>query len=54
MPVPLVDQFWGHRAGAVSDPAGYTWWIATQKEKLTDAAVRQRAEQAFAATSPTS
>ena len=47
--VPLEDQFWGDRAGAVADPDGYTWWIATRKEDLTDAELRQRAEAAFAA-----
>ena len=50
--VPLADQFWGHRAGAVTDPAGYTWWIATQTEELTDAEVQQRAEAAFASMAP--
>src|SRR5262245_36948113 len=34
---PIADQFWGDRAGAVSDPAGYSWWIATRKEDLTTA-----------------
>jgi PhnB protein len=33
--MPLEDQFWGDRAGAVYDPEGYTWWIATRKEDLT-------------------
>ena len=27
--MPLADQFWGDRGGAIADPAGYTWWIAT-------------------------
>jgi PhnB protein len=33
--MPLGDQFWGDRCGAVVDPAGYTWTIATRKEDLT-------------------
>ena len=41
--VPLGDQFWGDRGGAVTDPAGYTWWIATRKEDLTNAELEQRA-----------
>jgi PhnB protein len=45
--VPIEDQFWGDRAGAVVDPAGLTWWIATRKEDLTDAELKQRAEEAF-------
>ena len=43
----LTDQFWGDRGGAVSDPEGYTWWIATRKEDLTQEEVRQRAEEFF-------
>src|SRR6187549_84723 len=23
--MPLADQFWGDRAGSLTDPAGYTW-----------------------------
>lgn len=47
---PLEDQFWGDRAGAIVDPAGYTWWIATRKEDLSNAEIEKRAEQAFANT----
>ena len=43
----MADQFWGDRAGAVVDPAGYTWWIATRKEDLTAAEMRQRADEFF-------
>jgi PhnB protein len=45
--VPLADQFWGDRGGAVSDPEGYTWWIATRKEELTTAEIQQRAAEFF-------
>jgi PhnB protein len=45
--MPIADQFWGDRAGAVADPEGYTWWIATRKEELTDAELQQRAEEFF-------
>jgi PhnB protein len=41
--VPLGDQFWGDRGGAVTDSAGYTWWIATRKEDLSAAELDQRA-----------
>jgi PhnB protein len=44
---PLADQFWGDRGGAVSDPEGYTWWIATRIEDLTQAEIRRRAEEFF-------
>jgi PhnB protein len=45
--MPIDDQFWGDRAGAIGDPNGYTWWIATRKEELTDAEMQQRAADAF-------
>ncbi len=46
--VPVGDQFWGDRGGALSDPAGYTWWIATRKEDLTKPELEQRAAAFFA------
>ena len=45
--MPMEDQFWGDRAGAVVDPEGYTWWIATRKEDLTQDEIRKRAEEFF-------
>lgn len=45
--MPIADQFWGDRGGAVADPAGYTWWIATRKEDLTQAEIQQRAAEFF-------
>jgi PhnB protein len=45
--MPMDDQFWGDRAGAVTDPAGYTWWIATRKEDLSRDEMNQRAEAFF-------
>jgi PhnB protein len=45
--MPMADQFWGDRAGSVADPAGYNWWIATRKEDLTPAEIRQRADEFF-------
>ena len=45
--VPLGDQFWGDRGGAISDPEGYNWWIATRKEDLTDEEIRRRADEFF-------
>jgi len=52
--MPLQDQFWGDRAGAIADPAGYTWWIATRKEDLTRDEIQKRAEEAFKQAQPTS
>ena len=45
--MPMADQFWGDRAGAFADPAGYTWWIATRKEDLTQPEMQQRAAEFF-------
>jgi PhnB protein len=45
---PMEDQFWGDRAGAIKDPAGYSWWIATHKEDLSHGEVNRRAEAHFA------
>ena len=46
--MPIDNQFWGDRGGAVADPEGYTWWIATRKEDLTKAELEQRAKDYFA------
>ena len=45
--MPLENQFWGDRAGAVADPAGYTWWIATRKEDLPREEIEKRADAFF-------
>jgi PhnB protein len=45
--MPMENQFWGDRAGAVADPAGFTWWIATHTEDLTHDEIRQRADEFF-------
>jgi PhnB protein len=38
----MQDQFWGDRAGTVTDPQGYTWTIATRKEDLSPQEMKQR------------
>jgi len=45
--MPLETQFWGDRAGAVGDPEGISWWIATRKEDFTKAELEQRASEFF-------
>jgi PhnB protein len=45
--MPMDDQFWGDRGGAVADPNGYTWWISTRKEDFTPEEMKQRAEDFF-------
>jgi PhnB protein len=39
---PLADQFYGDRGGALADPFGYTWWLATHKEDVTQADMQAR------------
>ena len=38
----VQDEPYGDRVGAVSDPAGNQWWIATQKETLTSEEIAER------------
>lgn len=44
--MPLGDMFWGDRFGAVQDPFGYRWSLATHKEDLTPEEIAAR-EQAW-------
>lgn len=49
----MQDQFWGDRSGTFTDPEGYRWTIATHKEDLTPAEMKQRQDEfmkQFAAT----
>jgi len=39
---PVQDQFYGQRSGQFSDPFGYTWMIAAQKEELTAEEIERR------------
>jgi len=44
---PLVDQFYGDRSGAVTDPFGHTWSIATHVEDIPPDEMMKRAQQAM-------
>jgi PhnB protein len=41
----MQDQFWGDRSGSFRDPHGYQWTIATRKEDLTPAEMKQRQDE---------
>ncbi|CAG0989319.1 hypothetical protein GPROT1_02874 [Gammaproteobacteria bacterium] len=41
---PLQDQFYGDRTGALEDPFGHVWFLATHKEDLTPEEIGRRAE----------
>jgi PhnB protein len=45
--MPVADMFWGDRMGALVDPFGHTWMIATQVRVLNNAQMR-KAGEAFA------
>ena len=40
---PVEDQFYGDRRGAVTDPFGHVWYIATHKEDVSPEEMRKRA-----------
>lgn len=46
--MPVADMFWGDRAGAISDPFGYCWMIATHTKDLTKDQITQGAKEFFA------
>jgi PhnB protein len=43
------DMFWGDRFGAVQDPFGHTWTIATHVEEVAPEELQRRSEEFFAA-----
>lgn len=44
--MPPSDQFYGDRAGGVTDTAGNTWWIATHQRTLSRAEIERLARDA--------
>ena len=40
-----TDQIYGDRSGAVEDPSGNQWWIATRKEEVSEDEIARRAAQ---------
>ena len=46
--MPVADQFWGDRHGAVLDPFGHLWSVSTHKEDLTEQEIEQRSREFFA------
>jgi PhnB protein len=41
----VMDQFYGDRTGALVDPFGHTWTIATHKEDVSSAEMKRRGEE---------
>ena len=46
--MPMMDMFWGDRAGSVQDPFGYQWMVATHKRDMTKDQIRGEAKTFFA------
>lgn len=46
--MPVADMFWGDRCGALKDPFGYSWMIATHTRDLTNDEIGKGAEAFFA------
>ena len=44
----VADQFWGDRFGAVTDPFGHVWTIATHIEDVPPEEMAERAKSAMA------
>ena len=45
--MPVMDMFWGDRAGSLTDPFGYQWMVATKKHDYTKEEIRKNAEVFF-------
>jgi uncharacterized glyoxalase superfamily protein PhnB len=48
--MPLIDQFWGDRAGCLEDPFGHQWWLAQHIKDMTEEELQKSAEAFFAQT----
>jgi uncharacterized glyoxalase superfamily protein PhnB len=46
--MPMMDQFWGDRAGMITDPFGHKWWLASRKRNLSAKQAKRAAEEWFA------
>lgn len=42
--MPPTDMFYGDRHGAVADPSGNQWFIASRIEELSDSDIQKRAD----------
>ena len=47
----VADQFWGDRFGAITDPFGHVWSLATHVEDVPPDEMAERAEAAMGGTS---
>lgn len=47
--MPIMDTFWGDRAGGLRDPFGYNWMVSTHKRDMTKDQIAAEAKQFFSA-----
>jgi PhnB protein len=45
--MPVENQFWGDRAGSITDPFGHKWMVATHIEDPSPDELRRRAQAMF-------
>jgi PhnB protein len=45
---PIKDQFYGDRSGALEDPFGHRWWVATHVEDVPQDELQKRAQESMA------
>ena len=43
---PVADQFYGDRSGFIRDPFGHLWGVATHKEDVSPAEMKERMKKA--------
>ncbi len=48
---PVENMFWGDRLGAITDPFGHVWYVATHVEDVPPEEMEDRAKAAMAAMS---
>lgn len=46
--MPVMDAFWGDRHGALKDPFGHSWGLATHMRNLSPKEIKKAAEEWFA------
>jgi hypothetical protein len=46
--MPVTDMFWGDRHGALKDPFGHSWGLATRKRNLSAKQMKKAGEEWFA------
>ncbi|MCH9687862.1 MAG: VOC family protein [Deltaproteobacteria bacterium] len=50
--LPVTDMFWGDRYGAVVDPVGFPWGVASRTEIVTPEQMAERIQAAMAEGAP--